>query len=561
MHQEAMATTTTTPTLHSTTEAPPLQARLQHHQRPVDKDPFAVPVFIHLLAQHLDDKSIVTCLRVSKQFYIAFLPRVWSEVKLSFASSRKWWDGPVFDHGHVFTRHAPLVHKLKLYVGRSCNFPQTNLPIHCPNLRTIVISSSTMDGFMSMGPNKTSEAAYRNSLTELVKRHRTTLQEIDFDSSVSEKLLKALADCPRLRKIRNAFFDLDCTPEQWMAHHSQLFSHTEYLALQGWDTTCKKSVTLTEAWSKRKTLPRTNVKEFKLETTKLQQRLQVVPLLIIMTSPDLVHLEWIAHEDKFSKSAGMGPIQMLAKAAKAKALDCPRLESLSIPGFKYYSKDELKIVLEVLPALKKLDMTNTNFESGYIEMIKNELPRLLTDLKELNLENNWSVSAPDILEIMSNFSGLEVLRASTALEDKDLEKDQRPWACRGLKKLIVGFDRTKGATSDAMILSRIATLEQLEVLDVSAAHSHAEWVLRLKLEHGLDQLKTLKQLKHLRGPDDKGNGFRWGLAEAQWATENWKSLKTLQNISLDGEAKMHIKERGIAHVMPQIWINGVKEEY
>ncbi|KAG0044479.1 hypothetical protein BGZ83_010305 [Gryganskiella cystojenkinii] len=244
---------------------------------------------------------------------------------------------------------------------------------------------------------------------------------------------------------------------------------------------------------------------------------------------------------------------------------------MTLPHADFAIKD-FETLIGALPALTDLSLDSTNFDDHCFQILKNvDQGRYGTTLTELSIKHCENFSGRFIHEVLCNFAALQVFKADT-LFYSDLLQDERehggqrrPWVCLGLKTLSLFFKRISDphtassenvapavpsdgtsvvnntvettstpATTTSMITStsptfesllfpRVATLEQLETLDMANYQSlRPPEIIRLDLEHGLDQLKTLKRLRVLKG----FNSFRnqvahWDEAEAHWVLKHW----------------------------------------
>ncbi|KAG0055692.1 hypothetical protein BGZ83_007699 [Gryganskiella cystojenkinii] len=101
-------------------------------------------------------------------------------------------------------------------------------------------------------------------------------------------------------------------------------------------------------------------------------------------------------------------------------------------------------------------------------------------------------------------------------------------------------------STESLIFSRLATLRHLEVLDMRVEYiPKARRILKFDLRHGLDQLRHLKRLRVLHGPDVHNQIFYWGEKEALWVLENWPRLQILDSVALDVAAETILKEGGV----------------
>ncbi|KAG0055690.1 hypothetical protein BGZ83_007697 [Gryganskiella cystojenkinii] len=109
-----------------------------------------------------------------------------------------------------------------------------------------------------------------------------------------------------------------------------------------------------------------------------------------------------------------------------------------------------------------------------------------------------------------------------------------------------GTSTTSMVTTESLVFSRLSTLEQLEILDLNVCYvPRAYRILQLTLKGGLDQLRTLKRLKVLHGPDFRNQTFFWTEKEALWVLEHWPRLQTMTSVALDETARRILVDRGI----------------
>ncbi|GJJ72735.1 hypothetical protein EMPS_05093 [Entomortierella parvispora] len=488
---------------------------------------FEIPEVARMIAQYLEgSKSMVNCLRVCRRWYMIFLPYNWASVYVESGRLAACTD--------LLVKYAPFIHKIKLYSSRFCNLP-TTFPF-LMQLETEFLP-------VMWTPSKGTLTAYKNSLLGLIKDHQQTLRELIIDSAMNDKLFDTVAGCSRLRKFVGNNFTVDCTPEQYLALHPRVWANVESLHLNGEFMTQKKYVTLAQAIKARKTLAPTKIKNLSFNVFDLKLKAMLIPLFIIMTSPELVRLSWPARKDIYARYTEVVPMEILAKAAKARALNCPRLQELSLQSASFNESD-LASVMGALPSVTKLDLSFALYSFGMksAKALTTDYPIFRTTLTELRLEN-CSLGGPATLEILASLSGLKVFIAS-GVSSKELVKDNRPWVCLGLERLVLGFTQDINSEDKSeLFLERLAKLEKLEYLNVDSVY--CQKALRLTLDGGLDRLKSLRSLTHLRGSDFHGSCFKWGLAEAEWVTQHWVNMRTFGAVAVDQEARKHFMERNV----------------
>ncbi|KAG0055685.1 hypothetical protein BGZ83_007692 [Gryganskiella cystojenkinii] len=669
-------------------------------------NPLLIPVIHSLICGYLDKRSILNCILVSQAFHKAFLPKIWSNVKLNFdiKNSSYYKKGPT-DHPDAFRKNASLIQKLEIRVSKSLDFPSGQL-INCSNLSSLTVSSSVIkegdcspwedysdDDGDNNDNNKDADEEenkakdeYEQSLISFLKRHKDTLQELDLDAPVTNKLLTVLNTCTRVVRFSHNRFAIECTPAQFADRFLPFFAQLEgTVRLHGlWFDTKK----LTKATKSRKKgpirispkvadaieamKPNKMIRELDLKTDFLNSQHLFVPLDLIGLCPELVRLTWLVESDRYKEYRDTDtPIKMLFLGGYLKRLpDFKKLVSVEVPSTSF-EPEEFKGFLEALPAMTKLDLScNSGFDRTCCRILTQQVPRYRTTLTDLDLRYCRQADPKVVHELMCTMSALEVLvvdyiTASTLYKDKR----NRPWVCLGMRELTLAFicndehdpmyesfcfssdddddnfddkderglglgrgrelggGKTRGMdglsfdqfgglenfmrmvmssgkdleaepnpdddsyaarftrmanaeraamhkitrpgpsrtekstlgsdigsddeydeveTPEAMFISRLATFTKLESLDMGFSEvDRGPPFLELSLDHGLDQMKNLKNLRQVIGPHDPSTDFCWSEAEAKWAIEHWESLEKLGGIDVSAKAKKLLTEEGI----------------
>lgn len=215
-----------------------------------------------------------------------------------------------------------------------------------------------------------------------------------------------------------------------------------------------------------------------------------------------------------------------------------RLESLNIRRSGFENAD-FKFLLQSMPALTDLQLfRSSSFDLDSWKVLQGT--SVMMNLRKLNLQGCREAKGVIIQEAMCTLGNLESLWADM-LAATDILEDPKPWICHRLKDLTLAFV-IRDRTHQPMILARLSELVLLQSLDLKfpmnwrECHGegprkfYPEQCLRLTLEQGLDQLKTLRQLTRLTGPETVL--VRWHVEEAQWVLKHWPRLMTVGGFGL-----------------------------
>ncbi|KAG0055693.1 hypothetical protein BGZ83_007700 [Gryganskiella cystojenkinii] len=566
-----------------------------------------IPIEVILnVGDYLERSHKRDCLRISSLWYKAFLPEIWSFVRLGHVDFVTKNDTNQKPLRSLAGKHASLIKTLEVSFAAELDhfsenenedemvlFEDLNT-VTFPNLTSLVVLMDSEENEKSGDLEESLEAVrVRNtshsakidkqvsSLVQLIQKYQSTLEELSLDSFYfhHKTLLTALAGCPRLRLLR--YRDFSCTkPMDWFAQCESL-----------WYSAQLKSLELRGAWFGSEpmdfSLLRTALKEvFEGRQTQLQDISYVmlqsqgeaaleIPASLVLNSPNLVRLRWWMDLHQYPNKTDF-PMQLLAKAAREGVMNFPKLESFSMTGGEYES-DDLRAVLGALTTVTKLDLYYTNFDTACYRILAEEFPRYRDMLTELNLKVCCNVSSEVVQNILCSFPSLKVFETDELKPTEELMTDERPWVCRGLKRLTLYFIRemppapanqelSEGEDDGAaetstvtpivnwpqsvihsFILERLATLTKLESYQYGRTTEYIDGTLNLSLgeEGGLDLLKSLSRLRKITGPLPIKHRPRWGLEEVEWVLKHWRGLETVTRFNIEPEAQELLKERGV----------------
>ncbi|KAF9351987.1 hypothetical protein BGX34_000247 [Mortierella sp. NVP85] len=170
----------------------------------------------------------------------------------------------------------------------------------------------------------------------------------------------------------------------------------------------------------------------------------------------------------------------------------PQLNTVILDGIEF-TDTQLARVIGAMQDLKSLTVRTCEVGSCFLEALRHH-SRTLTALSTTFCE----VSMPSLVpEIMASFPHLESLYAEAVMSQDFI--DGPPWVCEHALKVLgieISFSLNQGADYQRQVLQRISRLTNLNELILDRGH-RTKNSLNLRLENGLDQLATLKQLKKL----------------------------------------------------------------
>ncbi|KAF9361591.1 hypothetical protein BGX34_007051 [Mortierella sp. NVP85] len=119
---------------------------------------------------------------------------------------------------------------------------------------------------------------------------------------------------------------------------------------------------------------------------------------------------------------------------------------------------------------------------------------------------------------------------------RDIVQDE-PWVCQSLQELVVGL-RVGETEQDLqpLIFERLSSLVRLKILSMYKPWDDNcdEGVLNFRLDCGLGQLVTLKELALIAFPDSKSGTMmqRLEMEDVEWMMNYWKNLKDVPNMKI-----------------------------
>ncbi|KAG0046279.1 hypothetical protein BGZ83_008537 [Gryganskiella cystojenkinii] len=439
---------------------PQKQQRSEQQQEHNHHRALAIPEIILLIGEHLDKKPRVACLRLNRIFHQTLLSQLWKSSILS--------EEPIGPDYPELESHSSLVKELTI-TGTFTSNPMSRIlsRLQCENLSVLTVTHRRFK---------------QKPMAMMIERHKDTLQAVHYtihdDFVLSEDLMKALPSCGQLKElsIKPLFFE---TPNQFLDQYVRLWSRLKVLTLgevrflgpeEGED----------------------------LDRLLKNTRPQTLRKLDFRRTPfDLACWTVLKSDRSLPRAHAAGPDSQLQVAVFQQHPQVPR---------------------EPLAA-------------GLTSLILQNCP-LVTSL----MVQDMLCTMPKLRTFAADF-----------IFGYDIVEDDRAWVCNGLEKLALPFimnpppdldeeeaERSRIGNQDA-ILTQFSRLERLEILDLNIKQHQLfnrktnKWLtakdalgLELTLDHGLDQLRSLRRILFIR--DVFNSGTIWGPAEIEWCLAHWKRM-------------------------------------
>ncbi|KAF9438684.1 hypothetical protein BGZ76_005827 [Entomortierella beljakovae] len=294
---------------------------------------------------------------------------------------------------------------------------------------------------------------------------------------------------------------------------------TPEVAFAFWDILCRmETVEFTRVELKGVSLPvsmtPSNIKSLNLTMMKmtLQQQMDLVEKC---TGLECLRLEGEIPEDAIANCLQRATLQHLHHINLSRILlgnDCLQKILGSVTKLTVLDINCSKWGFESVNAL------SNHFESLEIFRLPSKLP--FDPLTSILVSRVMS-SCPNLKTLNASVvKGLDIINASLA---KEIGKPDIGWACTRLTHLGLRFDLTD-LESQKPIVELIGSLTLIKELDISTHYSFALPSIRFSLSHGLDDLKSLKNLTRLvvTGTKQESN-----VEDMNWMIENWRKLESV----------------------------------
>ncbi|GJJ74797.1 hypothetical protein EMPS_07155 [Entomortierella parvispora] len=495
--------------------------------------PLDIPELLQLITSYMHKHDVATCLRVSFNWYQAFLPALWSRLEINLSKYDP--SGPPLPERD---KYWSLVQKLIL----SCygNFKMPCSTIKCRNLTHLEIHDTLYQH------NWWGRTVLKNerSLAALIKRHRSSLRVFISNSDTSNNVLGAFSGCTQLAKLElhSQHFD---SLQHWMKWYGPLWSRLESLTwngnIQNVGISKKDQMDALEILSSKES---TIIKYLDLKSSGYKGlTTDIIHTLLIAKSPELVRFSCDSID-----GLGSRLVEISQKTPFGQCLQTLTLRSADM------RRNDLKELSLLFPKLSRVECNDGIMDVESLKTYQRETPQLLTKFRVLGLKCGTSSSTGELAQaILSSVPSLEELTIDYITDVDILKGGSGPWVCTGLKKLkmaIVLLDER----AEEMVLERVGSLENLTSLDLSMdflisrslpdaftgdAMAHRT---KLLLGTGLDKLRTLQRLEKFIAPS-VSEFVTWTEAEASWALKHWTQLTELRGMVFDEQARKLLNPR------------------
>ncbi|GJJ76123.1 hypothetical protein EMPS_08482 [Entomortierella parvispora] len=471
--------------------------------RPVrgPKSPVELPEIVPVIATLLtgDRNALQTCCRVSKVFYDAFTPVLWSDLVLFHGPHKLLAALPAVD------KHAGLVHTLT-FVG---NFSNDYCFLEYPNLRSLVILSdpdSTMDDGLPLG------------YTSLVKNHSNVLKSL-------KVYCRSLRRRPIFWEAVEKVKDLRHLDLTHVAFEGQDGATTFYnLGRNAKDISLKMIKLTTRAVPFLSGAPSPSPwQDVHFEKVGCFQPMFYCLIQRIVQSPGLRSLVLlkITNSDNHSENFSL---ESLVEEVERRRPCWPQLVRLHLQDCDL-EDTQLETLLSSLDScqIKDLNLAFTQFgPKAHAALIVNHS----WNLRHLNLQKCKNVSSLMLHSILCSHARLVSIKGGKILAT-DLLADERDWVCNELQvwDLEIYMDE-RDPDHCCQVFLRLSSLSHLRTLILNRGRATASAKGRSSLpfqtDLGLELLQSLTQLEELHFDQREALEEDW-----DWILDSFRRLKNI----------------------------------
>jgi hypothetical protein len=478
----------------------------------LSEDPLEVPEIAGLVASYLKGKYLARCVQVSKGWRDRFLPYRWRTIKAgaklndySHKSSRRRL-GP---HPRDVYSHRHLIHDLWI-IGKTTGLDKH----HFPNLRKLRLE-------MDKVPPELAKI-----FPSMVKLHLDGpfVASNSWSALVAHPSITELTLLDQVIRVTNA-------PSFW-----EVCRRLDVLVLS--NITFGDGVIPALAGTVFDRLRRLEIEDQRGQDISYK-------LELILRCPNLKELRWI--ELVYIYNSPIPNTELIREG------HWHRLQELTV---QHTFRDMQ--VASILKGIGVGSLARLTLKDCWLEEQGSKATCHFATLAYLNIEHCCYVSSSGILDILCSCPRLEIFYAAS-VSARDVVNGG-PWVCQRLRELRIGFlFRESDQDLQREIFGRLSTLTRLESLVIhipDIGHYGSEDILEFRLENGMGQLATLKQLTSL-GFERSRNGTyasQMGQDEVLWMLANWKKLKSIAGkLSDDPEEDRRLKL--------VLWYLGVKTAF
>ncbi|KAF9962480.1 hypothetical protein BGZ72_004849 [Mortierella alpina] len=457
--------------------------------------PLDLPEMLLYIAPYLSPHTLVSAIRVSRQWHQSFSPFLYSSVLVH----DNWSDSPSFPTLDVLQKHASSVRSLSLHTT-------TGLApfLHrCTNLKTLAIYKGV---FSTPEPKELWEQWI--GLTLLIQQNpmlEWILFGLERKTSPPTEFLQALVQsCPNLRRFESSqgIYDTRDQAEallQVMTRVEQVSARYEYFI----------NIPMIDRWHFPK-LWELTMKDIKGLSTQSQVDL-------MCQCPNLKTLKWtVSKESQF-------PVSEFCERVP---LACPKLAQFHTDGYSVPDPKDLSRIMASLPRLEYLMLCANRITPT----VFGSLTRHFATLETLDVVDCFGFKSWMIQQVLETCPNLVKLSSSHLLM-KDIVLG-KPWVATRLRFLELDLKPSSRKANEAVVehcatFKQLSKLTQLQALATGAQGMTAKAGIRFQLDYGLAQLSTLTQLKELTL---KRSYQRMGAKDVEWFGTHMKQLQKIEGI-------------------------------
>ncbi|KAK3810278.1 MAG: hypothetical protein J3Q66DRAFT_65056 [Benniella sp.] len=439
-------------------------------------NPLDIPEIRSMVGQYLRRSDLARCLRVCKSWHASFVSLVWSTTTVVQEIYSRGRNPPL----EAFIRYSHYLKDLFLNIDA----PKDYRVAPCPNLLNLKVH--IMRVYLKKKPI---------DIVPVVIAQYQQLRRLSIQASpmISQRVIWKPVHYHNLSEL-----DLDLLEIEPAGTVAFWELCTQLVSLKF------EKVTVAEMPARSITFDRLQRLRLELKSrNSLEHQLEW-----ITQCPNLTSLHWC-----YSDNPSSGVMRRFVPGTWL------HLSELSLSRIEF-TDAQMARVIGAMQDLKSLSVQTCEVGSRFLEALHHH-SQTLTLLATISC----GVLTPSFVpEILASFPHLENLYVQR-VKSKDII-DSPPWVCeRSLKVLRIGisFSLNQGAEYQRQVLQRISRLTNLNKLIVDRGRQ-IEYSLDLRLENGLDQLATLKQLEKL---ELLFYMEHISVRDVEWMINNWKSLKVV----------------------------------
>jgi len=428
------------------------------------------------------------------------VPRLWEEIKFDF-------------HG---SQCSPTLSSIQKYAS----FIQS-LSIDHHSALVLLHSATTFPALASLAIKETGcGKPYDDpALVDFIQRHREVLKSVTTNQHAKESLLPALEDCPRLESPTVENQDYIPDPTRWIHQFEHLWSRLHTMSLEDGDNfgTPNPATATVKNWLRFDGPNR--IRDLTLHFNQ-PQTISGFSACVVKQCPDLIRLRWYC-----AVKDGISPMERLVDIFQGDSSFGKKLEDITL-GRRIFKNETFQLLMKSLVQLRCLNLCITNFDQESWTILRTTKPAHLKTLAVLNLYRCKQLPIKAIHQMLCEMPSLKIFVA-TAVGDKEMVEDPRPWVCLDMEELTLRLSLTRFSTDPSVrslaikrYLAQVGQLKRLEVLKHFLPSDEHEFTTFLKVKGGLDVLKNLRRLRLAIW----AHTFT-GENEVRWILENWPLLE------------------------------------